>query len=126
MKDLCTKKIVGWSMSIWNNAELVLKAVQMAWSRQNPATGLVVHSDQGTQYSSDAFRETLEQLHIVRSMSRRGNCYDNAPMESFFSSLKSERLEHEHFFTPRRRSGRGHLIYRNILQPSTPTLEHRV
>lgn len=97
MKDLCTKKIVGWSMSSSIDAQLVLDALRMAVARQQPPTGLIVHSDRGSQYASVAFRQALRQLQAVQSMSRRGNCYDNAPMESFFASLKTERLEQEHF-----------------------------
>jgi transposase InsO family protein len=99
MKDLCTKKIVGWSMSATIDAQLVLDALSMALSRQTPAAGLVVHSDRGSQYASGVFRRKLTQLHMLQSMSRRGNCYDNVPMESFFASLKTERLEQEHFAT---------------------------
>lgn len=99
MKDLCTKKIVGWSMSATIDAQLAVDALMMAMSRQKPAAGLVVHSDRGSQYASGLFRQKLTELHILQSMSRRGNCYDNAPMESFFASLKTERLEQEHFAT---------------------------
>lgn len=99
MKDLCTKKIVGWSMSTTIDATLALDALSMALSRQKPAAGLVVHSDRGSQYASGVFRQKLRELNMLQSMSRRGNCYDNAPMESFFSSLKTERLEQEHFTT---------------------------
>jgi putative transposase len=99
MKDLCTKKIVGWSMSATIDAQLALDALTMAMSRQKPAAGLVVHSDRGSQYASGVFRQKLRQLQMLQSMSRRGNCYDNAPMESFFASLKTERLEQEHFAT---------------------------
>jgi putative transposase len=97
MKDLCTKKIVGWSMSARIDAQLVIDALLMAHARQKPAVGLIVHSDRGSQYASEAFREQLAKYHMVQSMSGRGNCYDNAPMESFFSSLKGEYLEHQHF-----------------------------
>ena len=99
MKDLCTKKIVGWSMSASIDAQLVVDALKMAMSRQAPVAGLVVHSDRGSQYASGLFRQQLKELHMLQSMSRRGNCYDNAPMESFFASLKTERLEQEHFAT---------------------------
>lgn len=97
MKDLCTKKIVGWSMSATINAQLTVDALVMAYTRQRPPAGLIVHSDRGSQYASGAFRDRLTEYQIVQSMSRRANCYDNAPMESFFSSLKGEYLEHQHF-----------------------------
>jgi putative transposase len=99
MKDLCTKKIVGWSMSKTIDAQLVVDALNMAIVRQRPCGELVVHSDRGSQYASTAFRSKLTEHHLRQSMSRRGNCYDNAPMESFFSSLKGEWLEHRHFAT---------------------------
>jgi putative transposase len=99
MKDLCTKKIVGWAMSRTIDAQLVLDALSMAIVRQRPAAGLIVHSDRGSQYASADFRSKLAEHRMHQSMSRRGNCYDNAPMESFFSSLKGEYLEHQHFAT---------------------------
>jgi putative transposase len=99
MKDLCTKKIVGWSMSATIDAQLVVDALVMAVSRQCASAGLIVHSDRGSQYASLVFRDKLEEYGMRQSMSRRGNCYDNAPMESFFSSLKGEFLEHQRFAT---------------------------
>lgn len=99
MKDLCTKKIVGWSMSATIDAQLVVDALGMAIARQRPSAGLIVHSDRGSQYASADFRHQLDEHGMRQSMSRRGNCYDNAPMESFFSSLKGEFLEHQHFAT---------------------------
>jgi putative transposase len=97
MKDLCTRKIVGWSMSATIDAQLAVDALVMAHTRQKPAAGLIVHSDRGSQYASKDFHDQLDGYQMVQSMSRRGNCYDNAPMESFFSSLKGEYLEHQHF-----------------------------
>lgn len=99
MKDLCTKKIVGWSMSTTIDAKLAVDALLMAITRQQPSAGLVVHSDRGSQYASADFRAKLGEYGMRQSMSRRGNCYDNAPMESFFSSLKGEYLEHQRFAT---------------------------
>lgn len=99
MKDLCTKKIVGWAMSKAIDARLVIDALGMAIGRQRPSAGLIVHSDRGSQYASADFRARLGVHHMKQSMSRRGNCYDNAPMESFFSSLKGEHLEHQVFAT---------------------------
>ena len=97
MKDLCTKKIVGWAMSAAIDAQLVMDAFAMAIARQKPSLGLIVHSDRGSQYASADFRALLGKNHCRQSMSRRSNCYDNAPMESFFSSLKGEYLEHQRF-----------------------------
>lgn len=99
MKDLCTKKIVGWAMSARIDTPLVIDALAMAIARQRPCAGLIVHSDRGSQYASADFRARLSRHGMRQSMSRRGNCYDNAPMESFFSSLKGEYLEHQRFAT---------------------------
>lgn len=99
MKDLCTKKIVGWSMSEGMPVQLVLDALTMAVERQRPAAGVLVHSDRGVQYATSAFRLALSRYGMTQSMSRRGNCYDNAPMESFFASLKIERLDQERLRT---------------------------
>jgi putative transposase len=99
MKDLCTRKIVGWSMSNSMQTQLVIDALTMAVDRQAPASGLIVHSDRGAQYASSEFQGKLIEHHMQQSMSARGNCYDNAPMESFFASLKTERLEQERFGT---------------------------
>lgn len=99
MKDLCTKTIVGWSMSARIDARLVVDALRMAYQRQRPAEGLIVHSDRGSQYARAEFREALRVRGALQSMSRRGNCYDNAPMESFFSSLKGEYLDQRRFAT---------------------------
>lgn len=99
MKDLCTRKIVGWAMSETIDAQLAVDALDMAIARQRFSAGLIVHSDRGSQYASTVFRTRLDQHQMQQSMSRRGNCYDNAPMESFFSSLKGEHLEHQRFAT---------------------------
>jgi putative transposase len=98
MKNLCTRKIVGWAMSKTIEAQLAVDALT-AIAQQRPSAGLIVHSDRGSQYASSDFRSKLTEHGIRQSMSRRGNCYDNAPMESFFSSLKGEYLEHRRFTT---------------------------
>jgi putative transposase len=90
--DLCSRRIVGWSMSARIDAKLVESAIEMAVTGRKPAAGLVCHSDRGIQYASEQVRELLARNGITQSMSRRGNCWDNAPMESFFSSLKREWL----------------------------------
>jgi len=96
--DLGSKEIVGYSISQSPNAELVKEALDNAIKKQQPDTAtLLFHSDQGVQYSADLFRDHLSLLKITQSMSRRGNCWDNAVMERFFRSLKSERLNHLSF-----------------------------
>jgi len=88
--DLFSRRIVGWSMSDSLQAGLVLGAMQMALDLRDPGPGLLHHSDRGSQYASDAFQELLEDHRITCSMSRKGDCWDNAPVESFFGKLKTE------------------------------------
>lgn len=88
--DVFSRRIVGWSMSDRIDTELVTSALQMATTQRSPEAGLLHHSDRGVQYASDAYRQILDELGVVCSMSRKGNCWDNAMMESFFGSLKSE------------------------------------
>jgi len=90
--DLFSRKIVGWSAGPTIHRELVLDAVLMAVRRRRPR-GTLIHSDQGTQYGSDAWRRFCRSNHLEPSMSRKGNCWDNAVAESFFGSLKKERIK---------------------------------
>ena len=89
--DLYSRAVVGWSMQPHIRTELVLDAMMMAKWRRQPKQSVVIHSDQGSQFGSDAFNRWCKENNFVTSMSRRGNCYDNAAMESFFSSLKKEK-----------------------------------
>ena len=91
--DLYSRFIVGWAVSAVNDRHVVIKALEMALKRRGPEAGLLHHSDQGCTYASEDYRAILDQRGITCSMSRRGNCYDNAVMESFFSTLKSELCE---------------------------------
>ena len=86
--DLYSRKIVGWAMSERIDTRLVLKALDMALLHRTPPPNLLFHSDRGVQYASAEYRQALSQAGFVASMSRRGNCYDNATMESFWSTLK--------------------------------------
>lgn len=90
--DLFSRKIVGWAMAPTMPAELVCSALQMAITQRRPAPGLIVHSDRGSQYASEAHRSLLERHGLRASMSRKGNCWDNAVMERFFLNLKMERV----------------------------------
>jgi transposase InsO family protein len=90
--DPGTRRLVGWAMSERINAKLVCDALQMAYWRRRPEPGLLMHSDRGIQYASHEYRRLLKQFMMMQSMSRKGNCWDNAPMESFFKSLKVERV----------------------------------
>ncbi len=88
--DLFSRFIVGWAVSAVNDRHLTIKALEMALKRRGPDAGLLHHSDQGCTYASEDYQTILDARGITCSMSRRGNCYDNAVMEAFFSSLKSE------------------------------------
>lgn len=90
--DLYSRKIVGWATSRKIDSELVISALVQAVILRSSLRGLVLHSDRGSQYASHAFQECLSKYGLVQSMSRRGNCYDNAPMESFFKSFKVEEV----------------------------------
>ena len=90
--DLYARKVVGWSMAPTMHAELVCAALQLAIAQRQPAPGLIVHSDRGSQYASALHQELLVRHSLVGSMSRKGNCWDNAVMERFFLSLKTERV----------------------------------
>jgi transposase InsO family protein len=97
--DCCTRKIIGWAMNNHLRAELCLDALEMAVERRRPPAGLLHHSDRGVQYASEAYRLFLERHELVASMSRTGNCYDNALMESFFGTLKVELIYQEDYAT---------------------------
>ena len=99
VKDLCTKKIVGYSFSNRIDSNLVCDALIMAVNRQNPPDHLIFHSDRGSQYCSSVFRKLLAIHHINQSMSRKGNPYDNAVAENFFSCLKCEFIFFQNFKT---------------------------
>ena len=90
--DLFNREVVGWSIKPRMTADIVMDALSMAWFRRRPAPGLMHHSDRGSQYASGAFQARLHEYGMVCSMSRKGNCWDNAPTESFFNSLKNERV----------------------------------
>jgi len=90
--DLYSRKVVGWSMAPTMPAGLVISALTMALQQRRPAPGLILHSDRGCQYASDQYQALLRQHHVVCSMSRKGNCWDNAVMERFFLNLKMERV----------------------------------
>jgi putative transposase len=97
--DLYSRKIVGWAMSQRIDTTLVLQALDMALLHGTPPAHLLFHSDRGVQYASGDFRRALGQAGLVASMSRKGNCYDNATMESFWSTLKLELVYRRDFQT---------------------------
>ena len=90
--DLYSRKIVGWAMAPSMPASLVCSALQMAIAQRNPPAGLIIHSDRGSQYASAEYQALLQRHELVCSMSRKGNCWDNAVMERFFLNLKMERV----------------------------------
>jgi len=97
--DLYSRAIVGWSMSEKINGQLVQDALNMASTQRSPEHGLLVHSDQGSQYTASSYRNMLNELGMICSMSRKGECHDNAVAESFFHSLKVELIYHNQFKT---------------------------
>lgn len=97
--DLHSRRVVGWAMSERIDRALALSALEMALGRRNPEPGLVHHSDRGSQYTSNDYRQALEKHGLVCSMSRKGNCWDNAVAESFFATLKNELLPERPFPT---------------------------
>ena len=99
VKDLCTRKIVGYAFSDKIDTRLTLAALDMAYRRRKPARSLIFHSDRGVQYAAWAYRERLEAYGIRQSMSRRGDPYDNAVAENFFSCLKCELVHLKHYPT---------------------------
>jgi putative transposase len=99
VEDLYSRQIVGWSMGSRIDSRLVVDALEMALARRLPGEGLVAHSDRGSQYASEHYRGLLAKHGITCSMSRRANCWDNSPMESFFASLKKELVHDENYAT---------------------------
>jgi putative transposase len=95
--DLCSRRIVGYSMQKYLSRELVIEALNMAIKNRRPGRGLIIHSDRGCQYASSDYQQQLWRHGIICSMSRKGNCWDNAPMESFFHTLKTELVYHRRY-----------------------------
>ena len=97
--DLYSRRVVSWAFSNQPNSELSVRALEVAVQHRRPSKTVLFHSDQGVQYSSDTFRHVLNKHNIIASMSRRGNCHDNAVTERFFRSLKSERVNYRQYKT---------------------------
>jgi transposase InsO family protein len=93
--DLFNREVVGWSIQPSMTVDLVTDALRMAWFRRQPAPGLIHHSDRGSQYAAGVFQDLLREYGMTCSMSRKGNCWDNAPTESWFGSFKNERIHGE-------------------------------
>ena len=99
VEDLFSRRVVGWSMTASMESRCVVDALGMALAARCPDAGLLAHSDRGSQYAGEHYQRELARHGIRCSMSRRGNCWDNAPMESFFASLKKELVHHEKYAT---------------------------
>jgi transposase InsO family protein len=99
VEDLYSRRVVGWAMAEHLGSRLVVDALEMAVHRRLPGAGLLAHSDRGSQYASDHYQSLLARHGIACSMSRQGDCWDNAPMESFFASLKKELVHDADFAT---------------------------
>lgn len=97
--DLCSRRVIGWAMSARPDQQLTLDALAMAVHQRRVRAGLIHHSDQGPQYSALLYQRRLVEMGITPSMSRKGNCYDNAVAESFFSTLKNELIHHQAYHT---------------------------
>jgi len=97
--DLFSRRVVGWATSATNDRDLALQALDQALRTRRPKRGLVHHTDRGSPYASDDYRSALDAGGIIASMSRTGDCYDNAVAESFFATLKAEHVDHEDFAT---------------------------
>ena len=95
--DLFSRRVVGWSMASTMHSSLVRNALRMALAARQPQAGLLHHSDRGSQYAGYAYQSLLDDHHVIASMSRTGNCYDNATMESFFGTLKCELIHDRHY-----------------------------
>ena len=118
--DLFSRKIIGWATRSTIHRDLVLDAIMMAVKGRHPC-GTVIHSDQGSQYGSDDWRRFCLNNNLQPSMSRRGNCWDNAVAESFFGCLKKERVKKHIYKNPRSRDRRFLRLHRIVLQSKTKT-----
>jgi putative transposase len=101
LMDLCSRRVVGWNSADRIDRWLTLTALQQALRERRPKPGLIHHSDQGGQYAAYEYQQCLEKAQAITSMSRKGDCWDNAPMESFFSTLKRERVHRRRYWTRR-------------------------
>jgi transposase InsO family protein len=124
--DLFNREVVGWSLKPRMTVDIVTDALTMAWFRRRPAPGLVHHSDRGSQYASQTFQAKLTEYGMTGSMSRKGNCWDNAPTESWFNSFKNERVHGVRFETRAEMKAEGVRVHRGVLQPEAPSLNPRL
>jgi putative transposase len=97
--DLFNREVIGWSLKPRMTTDIVIDALTMAWFRRRPESGVMHHSDRGSQYAGHAFQDKLKEFGMICSMSRKGNCWDNAPTESWFNSFKNERYHGRRYTT---------------------------
>jgi putative transposase len=124
--DLFNREVVGWSLKPRMTADIVTDALTMAWFRKRPAPGLLHHSDRGSQYASHAFQDKLKEYGMTCSMSRKGNCWDNAPTESWFNSFKNERVHGIRYATHADMKAASFRVHRGLLQPETAAFDPRL
>src|SRR5690554_4276791 len=124
--DVYSRKIVGWAMDETMSRKLCMDAIDMAVLNRAPGEGLLHHSDRGSQYASGDYQQRLDDYKMICSMSRKGNCWDNAPMESFFGTLTDRVTSSEGVCYQRGRSPRDLRIYRGLLQSAANTLGARL
>ncbi|TDP62420.1 transposase InsO family protein [Bradymonas sediminis] len=110
--DLFSRRVVGWAMSRFIDTKLALDALDMALTHRQPEPGFIHHTDRGSQYAANDYQDELDRAQATVSMSRKGNCWDNAPSESFFSTLKTELIYREEFAT---REAAQHAILRYLM-----------
>ena len=122
VEDLYSRMVVGWSMADTMDSRLVVDALEMAVQRRLPDEGLLAHSDRGSQYASEHYQRLLAKHGIDCSMSGVGQCWDNAPMESFFATLKKELVHHEDYQTRSRGADQHLRVHRDVLQPQAAAL----
>ena len=125
LMDLCSRRIVGWNTADRMDRWLTLTALQQALRERRPQPGLIHHTDQGGQYAAYEYQHSLKQAQIVPSMSRKGGCWDNAPMESFLSTLKRERVHRRRYWARGRGDGRSRGLHRALLQSKAEALTTR-
>jgi len=125
IKDVFTCELVGYAMGERMTQGLTAQALWRAVRNKRPAPGLIHHSDRGSQYCAHDYQDLVKQFGMKASMSRKGNCYDNAPMESFWGSLKNELIHHNRYVT-RADAGCNPGIHRKLLQPPAAPLAPRL
>jgi transposase InsO family protein len=120
--DLFNREVVGWSLKPRMTADLAVDALTMAWFRRRPGPGATLHSDRGSQYGSSAFQGKLAAYGMTCSISRKGNCWNNAPTESWFNNFKNEHVYGVRHAPPRRHESLELRVHRSLLQSQAATL----